>query len=252
MILYFSGSGNNKFIANYLKDLIKDEIISLNEVLKESKPLEFNSTKPFIIISPIYAWRYPLLIEDLIKKASFKGNNKIYFIASMGLNCGNAEKYLKTIAINKNMEYMGFAKVIMPSNYVVSEKAPNLDEAKSIIEKSLPNLNNLASSIIQERKFDQIKKEHFGYFYSTIANYGFNKFFKTSKNFVVNDSCIKCQICIKVCPLNNVKMKSGKITFSNNCMFCLSCMNNCPVNAITYKGHKNGTYICPSNLTSKE
>ena len=84
MILYFSGSGNNKFIANYINKTLNDEVVSLNEVIKFNKPLEFTSSLPYLIIAPIYAWRYPLIIEDLIKKANFNGNNKIYFVASMG------------------------------------------------------------------------------------------------------------------------------------------------------------------------
>lgn len=243
MILYFSGSGNNKFIANYINKTLNDEVISLNEVIKFNKPLEFNSSLPYLIITPIYAWRYPLIIEDLIKKANFNGNNKIYFIASMGQNSGDAQKYLKEIALNKKMEYMGYSKVIMPSNYVVSEKAISNDEAIKIINDALPIINNLALLIKNNQKFDEPKKEHFGKMYSSFINYGFNKYFKSSKNFKVSDSCIKCKKCIEVCPLNNVSLVNNKITFSTNCMFCLSCMNHCPINAITYNNKKNGTYL---------
>ena len=121
MILYFSSSGNSEFIANCINKTLNDEVVSLNEVIKFNKTLVFDSTSPYIIIAPIYAWRYPLIIEELIKKAKFHGNNKIYFIASMGQNSGDAQRYLKEIALNKKMEYMGYSKVIMPSNYVVSE-----------------------------------------------------------------------------------------------------------------------------------
>lgn len=246
MILYFSGSGNNKFIADYINSKLHDEVVSMNEIIKFNRPLKFNSSNPYIIISPIYAWRYPKIIEDLILKANFNGCEEIYFIASMGLNCGNANKYLKNIATSKNMNYMGFAKIIMPSNYIVSEKAETEDSAVKIIKKSLPLLDTISNLIKNRQSFNEPKKEFFGNLYSSFFNYGFNNFYKSSKKFKVDDSCIKCKKCITVCPLNNVSMKNGNITFSTNCMFCLSCINNCPVNAITYNGKKNGTYLCPS------
>ncbi len=246
MILYFSATGNNKFIANYINDFLSDEVVSLNDVLKENKPLIFSSIRPFVVIAPIHAWRYPRNIEDLIKKAKFIGSNKIFFIASMGLNCGNANIYLKKITISKNMQYMGFAKIIMPSNYVIAEKAINKQEAIDIIKDSLNRLDELANIIKNEQKFIEPKKELYGNLLSGFINYGFNNFFASSKHFKVSDNCIKCQKCIKLCPTNNISLKNNKITFSNNCMFCLACINNCPTKAITYKNKHNGTYTCSS------
>lgn len=59
-------------------------------------------------------------------------------------------------------------------------------------------------------------------------------------NFYVNEDCIKCSTCIKVCPRANVSYdKSKNIKFSKHCESCLSCVNNCPKTAIKVKGDKN-------------
>ena len=76
----------------------------------------------------------------------------------MGQNSGDAQKYLKEIALNKKMEYMGYSKVVMPSNYVVSEKAISNDEAIKIINDALPITNNLTLLIKNNQKFDEPKK----------------------------------------------------------------------------------------------
>lgn len=55
MILYFSGSGNTQLIANCLNEYLNDEIVSLNDVIKNRKDLFLNSKKPFVFIAPIYA-----------------------------------------------------------------------------------------------------------------------------------------------------------------------------------------------------
>ena len=152
-----------------------------------------------------------------------------------------------------NLDGDGFlAKPIQePAQPKVTKQQAKIDDGfrnmkKQIIKDSLPLLDTLSNLINSDKNFNEPKKEFFGGLYSSFLNYGFNNFYKSSKKFKVDYSCIKCKKCITVCPLNNVSMKNGNITFLANCMFCLSCINNCPVNAITYNGKKNGTYLCPS------
>ena len=40
MILYFSGSGNNKFIANYINNKLNDEVVSINDIIKFNQSLK--------------------------------------------------------------------------------------------------------------------------------------------------------------------------------------------------------------------
>lgn len=246
MILYFSGSGNSKFVAKYLAILLKDEVISLNKIIKENLSLDLISNKPYVFVCPIYAWRFPSKIENLIKNSNLRGNNNFYFIATMGLNCGNADKYLKKITKSKNKNYMGFGKIIMPNNYLISDKPENSENIKKIIQNAIPLIETYANKISNNEIIKYEKREFFGFLKSSFINYLFNKFFVNGKNLVVDENCIKCEKCIKSCPLNNISLVNDKIKISNNCMFCLSCLNNCPKNAITFMGKKNGTYSCPS------
>lgn len=65
MIIYFSGTGNTKFVAEYIADHIGDECVDLKEVLKYKMPLRFNSIKPFVFAAPIYAWGFPEIVKRL-------------------------------------------------------------------------------------------------------------------------------------------------------------------------------------------
>ena len=66
MIIYFSGTGNSKFVAEYLADKLEDSILSLNKVIKNGEKLVCTSEKPYIIVAPIYAWRFPGKIEEIL------------------------------------------------------------------------------------------------------------------------------------------------------------------------------------------
>ncbi len=246
MILYFSGSGNSKFVTNYIASKTFDEVISLNEVIKENKELIFESNKPFIIIAPIYAWRFPLIIEKILKDAKFIGSNELYFIGTMGLNSGNADKYLKKIILKKGLIYKGFCGIVMPSNYVNTDIMPNEEETLKCINDSIPNIKNITYKILRGESIKKIDITKNPALASGIVNYLFNKFMVSSKNFIVDNACTKCGLCVKKCPMNNIMMTTSGPTFANKCLNCYSCIHNCPKNSIKIKGQKinAGNYLC--------
>lgn len=65
MILYFSGTGNSRYISEVINSILNDEIVCINDCLKIIKKY-FESTKPYIIVCPTYAWRIPRVVEEFI------------------------------------------------------------------------------------------------------------------------------------------------------------------------------------------
>ena len=51
---------------------------------------------------------------------------------------------------------------------------------------------------------------------------------------VVNQCCIKCGTCVKVCPVNAIKIVEDKFIIDlKRCIFCGNCSFYCPKNAIS-------------------
>ncbi len=252
MILYFSATGNTRFAAERIAARLGDELVSLNDVLKNDEPLRFSSQKPFVIAAPIYAWRLPMRIEKLINDAEFCGNKKIYIIATMGAFAGAADEYCRRIINEKGLEYMGFCALRMPDNYTVSYKMPPKEKAIEIIRKAVPDIDRAADVIVSGGSFER-KKNGIGSAVlsglTRIANAGFNRFMVDKGGFAVSDKCTGCGMCSRLCPVNNIDIQSGKAVFGRECMFCLACLHGCPVHAIDYKGKakKNGYYRCPNS-----
>ena len=247
MILYFTGTGNSFFTAKILGADLNDTLISINDIFKNNKKFEFYSEKPFILVTPIYAWRIPKNIELFLKKGCFKGNNEFYIIATMGSYSGAAEKYVREIIERKGMKFMGFQGICMPDNYLVSYRMLSDKEAVKEIRKSIPKIHEIGKIISANKSLNIYKPKLKDYFLSGIVNIGFNCFEKNSKSFSVSEKCVKCKKCVDVCPVNNISLVNEHISFSNKCMFCLSCIHHCPVHAIDYKGkgNINGYYVCP-------
>ncbi len=249
MILYFTGTGNSFFVAKMLSKKTGDSLVSLNEIFKSGQKWEFRSETPFVLVAPIYAWRLPQKVEELIEKASFIGNRKLYVIATMASYAGDAEKYCRKIAYNRHMEFMGFESIPMPNNYFPSSAMPSKQEAVAQIRSSLPLVCAVGERIVKQAALSQKKNKAWDAILSGIVNWGFQNFEKNSRYFCVSSACVQCKQCVTGCPTNNITLTGGKIHFGEDCMFCLSCIHKCPVHAIDYKGKlaKNGYYICPDD-----
>ncbi len=247
MILYFSGTGNTKFVAEYIAEHIGDECVSLNDILKYKLPLRFNSVKPFVIAAPIYASCYPTIIMKLIRKAEFTGSDKIYFLTTMGAGTGAFEVPLEKIADEKDMAYMGACGVPMPNNYIAGSDLPNADEAESKIKAALPLMKELSEHILAGEMIEKYDRGT-SYFVAKLGNVIFEKFFMSSSGYRVSANCVSCGKCEEGCPVNNVKLSpAGVPHFDHYCIGCYACINRCPMNAINIgkKTENRNRYVCP-------
>lgn len=246
MILYFTGTGNSKYIADALAERLEDEVVSLNEVMKYQKDKHFYSEKPFVIVVPIYAWRLPRAIVELFKETSFSGSKKIYFVPTMGENSGKCDKYCEKLCSQIHMEFMGFRGVVMPDNYIPLLKLPEESAVKKLISKAIVQVDEIAADIKMQKSIHKTDKTPFPGVMSGCVNHLFYKFAVTDKNYTVSDSCVSCGLCESLCPVNNIKMENGRPVFQGRCMSCYSCLQRCPKVAINIKGktESKGRYIC--------
>lgn len=247
MILYFTGTGNSRFAAGILAEELKEAAVPLNDIFKENRAWRFHSDTPFVFVVPIYAWRIPLKIEKLLKKAEFSGSRRIYLVGTMGAHAGLAGEYCRQILERRGLEYMGFAGIRMPDNYVVDYPMPDPKNAARRIRASVPAIRHAAEKIRAGQPFDPVKIKKGDQRLSGPVNWAFNHLMVKFSRFSVSDTCIRCGKCVRQCPVNNIVLKNGKVRFGNHCMFCLACLHQCPAQAIDYHGKaaEHGRYTCP-------
>lgn len=232
MILYFTGTGNSKYVADFLGDKLQDEVVSLNDMLKHDLPLVVESEKPYIWVAPIYAWQFPQKVDELFRKIYFKGNRTVYFVATMGGDSGNCQKICEKRMRDKGMIYGGFADVIMPDNYYGGFDIKNEQDMIDIVKKAHPTLMEIAETVKAGHRLNIRVKSSGGAFKSGIINHGFTKYMIANMKYTVNDDCTGCGKCAKLCPVNNIKMLLGRPEFSDRCMGCYACIHKCPEKAI--------------------
>ena len=237
MILYFSGTGNSRFIAEGIAKKINDKLLSLTPLMKSSdEGVLLESDKPFVFVLPIYAWRVPRPVDEFIKKCTFKGSDEVYVIVDCGGTPGNSLKYIKNSCKNIGLKLKGFDAINMPANYIMLYPTspvsnPNVQKALKIQKNKI---ESIADEIKENKEFFRRPSSFKGKIQSSIGNVFFYKSLIGTKNFHVNDKCIKCTTCVARCPLNNITFINSAPQWSNNCMHCTSCINGCTVEAIEY------------------
>ena len=240
MILYFSGTGNSRYVAEKISKVTGDNVISINEILKSGNKGIIESEKPFVFVCPTYAWRIPRVVSEFIREANFKNTKEAYFILTCGGETGEAVKYIRKLCIEKGFTLKGFASVIMPDNYIAMYDTPDEEKANKIIEDATEKISYIAKCINDSKELEEEKSKLGGSLKSGLVNSLFYSAFVKTKGFYSTDKCISCGKCAKLCPLNNINIVDGRPKWGANCTHCMACICGCPVQAIEYKNKTKG------------
>lgn len=250
MLLYFTGTGNSRFVANFMASRLGDEAIDCGRLIKDGIAGEFISQKPYVIIAPIYSWRMPAVMENFLRNAQFNGNKKTYFLLTCGGDMGAYNVYAKKLCEEKELSYGGCMEVVMPDNYILMFKAPDVEESKSIIRKNFPSLAATAAHILKGLDLQEKKVTWLDKFKSGIINDGFQKYFVKADGFHATSDCVGCGKCVQDCMLNNITLSEGKPVWGECCTQCMACICGCPKEAIQYgkRTYGKARYQCPEHV----
>lgn len=234
MILYFTGTGNSRYIAKVIASITKDRLVSINEKIQTRDTQAIQTDGRIVFVLPTYGWRIPRVVEEWIRKTEFTGTEKVWFIMNCGSGIGNGDGYIQKLCREKSFFYMGTMGITMPENYIAMFQTPDKQEAEAIIKKADPVIKEAGHMITEGKTFPASKSSILDKFLSTVVNPVFYKVFVKADGFYAKDTCIGCGKCEKICPLQNIKMKDGKPEWGKDCTHCMACISRCPAEAIEY------------------
>ena len=118
MILYFSGTGNSRYVAQRIAEALGDELLSMNDRIKAGDTSPVASGERLVIVTPTYAWRIPRIVRDWLAETDFPCGSQAWFVMTCGSEIGNAAQYNRALCQEKQLTYMGTAQIVMPENYI--------------------------------------------------------------------------------------------------------------------------------------
>ena len=258
MIIFFSGTGNSRYVASELSCILADtQLIDLRgETLAEGIAVSPDPERPVVWVMPVYSWGLTPVVEKWIErhsKSMLSACNHLLVLTcgdDVGRSASQWRKLLNRVGWNDKTSVWS---VQMPNNYVLM-KGFDVD-SKAIEQQKLSACHDrIAEIAVAISKMPvgltDVVKGGFAWFKSGVIKPWFHAFGMSPKPFHASNACVGCGLCAKNCPTTNIAMVGQRPRWSDNCALCLSCYHVCPCHAVQYgKATKNkGQYICP--LTS--
>lgn len=235
MILYFSATGNTKYIAEELAKELDDSVIDLRERIRQKDYAPIRSKKPFVVCSPVYVCEPPRFLTAYLRKTKLIGNRNVYFIFTSGGYAGISDFVVRCLMRRK--QYKGSKEFKMPRNYIASNMYPEL--RKEEIERRIQQADKQILETADVIRAGGILKSRHVWLWEILVTLPFNPVWyhlrHGVKAFHVTDFCISCGKCERLCPLRIISLHNGKPVWNGKtCEHCMSCIQNCPVEAIEY------------------
>ena len=232
MVLYFSGTGNSRYVAKKIAKLSGDELISIGQRIKNGNYGKIRSEKSLVFVGPVYAGRLPRVMEEYIRKTKFSGTQKAYFVVTCAQTPWVTVKYVEKLCAEKGFSLLGFNSVVMPQGYLAGGGTQPKEVNDKILKEAEPKIVSIAETI---RDKQMLPKEQPGKaMMSKVLNPIMYSMMISARGFRVTDKCGGCGKCVQRCPLNNIKLTNGKPVWGDQCTHCMACIAGCPNEAIEY------------------
>lgn len=239
LILYFSGVGNTKAVADAISKYAKNRVkVDLYSIEKLPKNFNVENYSAVVLGSPTYHSEPALPMIKFLESLNLKKKIPAFLFTTCGLYPENCLRiFAKTCQNHK----------IIPI-HTVSYRCPATDgilltpfmncwfKSEKNIEQKIKNDFDLFYNALKSSYCVTIPKAK----WYTPLNYP-NKMLGKATTFSIHlhkEQCIKCGKCKRDCPQGAIDMKDYPQVIKESCINCYRCIHHCPVMALSLSKRK--------------
>ncbi|MBU4451073.1 MAG: EFR1 family ferrodoxin [Actinobacteria bacterium] len=248
LILYFSGTGNTHYVAQYIMQRLKHlpieiQVQSIEQLLAE----ELSKFDVLAIGFPVYECDSPLFFRKYLDRLPRVEGKGVFVFCTKGAFAGNAPRCNLKRLMMKGYIPLGAACVGMPGsdglpfmqkeswivrlaqhkNYDKLKTADHLAQRMESVlcgianGKAIESYRSKLSLSISGLLLDWLWK----LLYQIFSNY-------IKRKFWADEHCNGCGFCVKICPAKNIELNNKRAFFLDHCYICMRCIHQCPKEAI--------------------
>ena len=254
LTLYFSGTGNSRYVAMRFSSLMQADCHSIEETVDFDACLSKSETVCFCY--PTYGSCVPRIMRDFVTthKMALTGKKLVLFCTQL-LFSGDGARVFMDLLEGVRCEVIYAEHIRMPNNicnvFLFPVKtADRCGDVFAAADRLLARAaDNIRAGIVVKRGFNPLSRAmgflaQRAYFPAVEARAG--------KNVRVSADCTVCGLCVRVCPMKNLRLETTPahagqsapeqenkvyVAQNGNCTLCYRCVNQCPQKAITVMLH---------------
>lgn len=251
---YHSGTGNTLLVVKEMIKVFKEKGIQVTlKRIEDTDPKSIDTDIPFGIAFPVAFQSTLPFIWKFIRSLPKANKTSVFMVDTMMAFSGAIVGPMKKVLTEKGYTCIGACEIVMPNNW----KPKQID-----VEKNEKKINN---GLIKAREYAEnlilgnTNWRRIPFLSKGLYNLCCNNFVMQRINLAEGrkitvdvDKCIKCGLCAKLCPVDNITMNEYP-EWSASCELCMRCLNFCPVNAVIIPGKKFKQYraVNSKNLLEK-
>lgn len=244
-IIYFTATGNSLFVAK----AFNEKTYAMVQAVKNQK-FTFEDDKIGVVF-PVYGLCVPPYVRNFLEQAKFNCQY-LFGIITYGVHQGAVVKDLLGMT-NGNNRTFDYINTFRTTETCLSKFEMKQEIGKMQDHSFEQDIFNILEDVKQQKHW--IRPNSTGEKILTGIHrkmYPYPIGIGMTSKYTVEAACNHCGICTKVCPMDNIALNAGKLSFGKKCISCQACTQNCPVNAIRLSNEKSKERYRNSKITLQE
>jgi len=222
----FSATGNSLTSARMLASQLEDcRVVSVASLKHSTKVVDNADAIGFVF--PVYHGSMPWPVRELINKMVFSPEAYIFILPTFRGSAGKTAQRADQLLRTRGQKLALSLGLLMPGNS--SQNEPQVDAAYLAAQQE--NVAAMVGRILARETEDYTAAELIPASPVDHAN--------NFRGIMSDENCIGCGTCVRVCPMENIRIENGKSVIGDACATCLACFHWCPKEAIYMSKQEN-------------
>jgi ferredoxin len=267
-IYYFSGTGNSLAVARDIAEKLDGKLASIPSMMEE-ETVRTDADVIGMVFPVYYATNdcgIPLIIGRFVKKLENLGSKYVFAVCTHqgapGATIENLGKLVKSCGgelsagfnVKISVPYSTARKIsyALFHRKLAADSLKDKEKQQKLFDEWAKKLQAITEYVTARKKgrfetrgsllkillvpFYPIEKRLFLYRYRNLSKASglpFDELINLAdRSFRTNENCNGCGICVRVCPVDNIKLVEGKPVWQHHCENCFACFHWCPKEAI--------------------